>query len=518
MSSLLKITKKIGCKFYVVVSNSSTANLNQFSRPASTFIFRLQSINEHRHSEAFNNKYNVRSFSFQAFNTQKKFFSSYPSHKVVPMPALSPTMESGSIVKWCVKEGDKFEAGTAICEVETDKATVTNEATEDGYIAKILVGSGEVKVGQPLMITVEDPASIAAFANFTATVQAAAPTPPSSPPPVVASSSTVAAIPTSTPISSVPSQTITGDRVIASPYAKKLAREADIPINLIRGTGPHGRIIAEDVLVAQKTGVKAAAAVPAAAIPVSPPAVGKVLLPPTGVPGVYQDFELSDLGLAIAMRQTQSKQFIPHYYLSVEINLQNLLKLRASLNSADEKGVKLSVLDFFIKASALAMKTVPDVNGSWMDTFIRRYSQVDINVVLEGPNGLITPVIRDAGSIGLKTIANELSHVETAAAAEEIDPSKMQLGTFSIHDLGKYGVKSAAPIVISPQCCALSIGSIIDTVIPKKPLTEDDDDWTTAPLVTVTLSCDHRVVDGAVGAQWLAALKTLMENPMNMIL
>ena len=350
-------------------------------------------------------------------------------------------MESGSIVKWCIKEGDKFEAGTAICEVETDKATVTNEATEDGYLAKILVGSGEVKVGQPLMVTVEDASSISSFASFTPSqsskpVAAPAPTPVSTP--VAATPTPIAAAPSAPSSTSSAPVTSSSDRVIASPYAKKLARESSIPINLVTGTGPKGRIIADDVLLAQKTGVKPAVTAPPTPTTAAPSAVGKVALPPSGVEGVYQDFELSDLGTAIALRQTQSKQFIPHYYLSVEINLQNLMKLRASFNSADEKGVKLSVLDFFVRASALAMKTVPDVNGAWMDTFIRRYQQVDINIITETSQGLITPVIRDAGSIGLKSIASELNAIdEVISKGESIDSNKLQIGTFAIHDLGK---------------------------------------------------------------------------------
>lgn len=352
-------------------------------------------------------------------------------------------MESGSIVKWCLKEGDKFEAGTAICEVETDKATVTNEATEDGYIAKILVGTGEIKVGQPLMVTVEDQSSVAAFANFTAgastpAVKAAPASKPAAPTPspVATSSAPV------TSSSSSSSSTVTpnaGDRVIASPYARTLARESGVPIHLIQGTGPHGRIIGEDVLNAKKSGVQAPAVATSTttAIAAPAPAVGKVSLPPTGVPGVYQDFEQSEQALAIALRQTQAKQFIPHYYLSIEINLEKLMKVRASLNQIDDKGTKLSVIDFFVKASALAMKTVPDCNGSWMDTFIRRYSQVDVNVVTEGHDGLITPVVKDAGSIGLKSIAGELTGIEDSLAkGESIDSSKISVGTFAIHDLG----------------------------------------------------------------------------------
>jgi pyruvate dehydrogenase E2 component (dihydrolipoamide acetyltransferase) len=237
---------------------------------------------------------------------------------------------------------------------------------------------------------------------------------------------------------------------------------------------------------------------------------------------VYQDFELSDLALAVASRQVWAKQNVPHYYLSVDLNLSRVIQLREDLNKAaagDTEAVRVSVLDFFVKASALAMKKVPDVNGAWNDTFVRRYSQVDINVVLDSPAGLVTPVVRNVSPIGIRQIAKELDSIEAlATAGGDIDGSKIQLGTFSIHDLGKYGVKSAAPIVISPQSCALAIGAISDTVIPRVPGHAGEEAWQVAPMVTVTLSCDHRAVDGAVGAQWLAALKTLIEDPVTMIL
>lgn len=427
-------------------------------------------------------------------------------------------MEMGSIAKWTLKEGDKFEAGTAICEVETDKATVTYEGTEDGYIAKILVGTGEVKVGQPIMITVDDQADVAAFASYVhtgATAVVAAPTPTSTP--------AAAAVPTFTASTTAPvapvasSAPSSGGRVFASPYARKLAREAGLPITAIAGSGPNGRVIGSDVMLAQKTGIKAPVATTGGVSTSTPARVST-----GGIPGVYQDFELSDISLAVASRQVWAKQNVPHYYLSVDLNLSRVLQLREDLNKAaigDAEAVKVSVLDFFVKASALAMKKVPDVNGAWNDTFVRRYSQVDINVVIESPAGLITPVLRNVSPTGIRQIAKELDSIESlATTGGEIDGSKIQLGTFSIHDLGKYGVKSAAPIVISPQSCALAIGTIADTVIPRVQAHAGEEAWQVAPMVTVTLSCDHRVVDGAVGAQWLAALKTLIEDPVTMIL
>lgn len=424
-------------------------------------------------------------------------------------------MEMGSIAKWTLTEGSKFEAGTAICEVETDKATVTYEATEEGFIAKILVGTGEVKVGQPLMITVDEQADVAAFASYVHTAStavaapAAAPVAPSAPVTTPAAAPVAAAPVAATSAAAAPSS---GGRVFASPYARKLAREAGLPINAIPGSGPNGRVVGSDVMQAQKTGIKTPTT---GGVSTSAPRVST-----GGVPGVYQDFELSDLALAVASRQVWAKQNVPHYYLSVELNLSKVLQLREDLNKAaagDADAARVSVLDFFVKASALAMKKVPDVNGAWNDTFVRRYSQVDINVVIDSPAGLITPVVRNVSPTGIRQIAKELDSIEAlVGTGGEIDGSKIQLGTFSIHDLGKYGVKSAAPIVISPQSCALAIGAISDTVIPRTQPGEPA--WQVAPMVTVTLSCDHRVVDGAVGAQWLAALKALIEDPVTMIL
>ena len=317
---------------------------------------------------------------------------------------------------------------------------------------------------------------------------------------------------------------------MASPLARKLLRDAGLSAGAaqaIKGTGPGGRVVSSDVISAIAAGVtgKAAAAAAPAGRAAAPVAAG-------GVPGVFQDFELSDLARAVADRQTAAKQSVPHYYLSVELNLGKLLKLREELNAAaaPAKGGKgaadggLSVLDFMVKASALAMKQVPDVNAAWMDSFVRRYDQVDVNLVMGTGAGLLTPVIRDTGALGLKAISKEIALFEDSlftdgeGADAALDASKMAVGTFSIHNLGMYGVKSAAPIVLTPQSCALALGAIVDTVVPSASPSPEGDNWEVAPVMVATLSCDHRVVDGAVGAQWLSALKTLVENPSSMLL
>jgi pyruvate dehydrogenase E2 component (dihydrolipoamide acetyltransferase) len=311
--------------------------------------------------------------------------------------AYSQTMESGTIAKWNLKEGDKFDVGTSLCEVETDKATVSFDATDEGYVAKILVSSGDIKVGQPILVTVEDNNSLAAFKNYTheggtsapAPKAAAAPTPAAAPAAPAPTPSAPAAAPTSAPSSS--SQ---GERIFASPLAKKLARESGTTIEAIaaqlraassEGSGPNGRIVAADVMRASTLPRATAASTQSASTTAAAPAAAKPTATApsssTTIAGVYSDFELSETAQALAARQTHAKQVVPHYYLSVDLNLSELLKVRASFNAqaaaAKKKGgVELSVQDFLVKAAALAMQQVPDVNGSWMDTFVRRYEQV----------------------------------------------------------------------------------------------------------------------------------------------
>lgn len=436
-------------------------------------------------------------------------------------------MESGSIAKWNLKEGDKFEAGQAICEVETDKATVTYDATDDGYIARILVGTGEVKVGQPLMITVEESSSIEAFKSYcladTTSSAVESSSAHSTPAPVAAVSASI-----DTPqVQSIATPT-TGSRIVASPYAKKLAKEASIDISLFSGSGPAGRIIAADVL---SKNLKQAASLAQPATLAAPKAViaeSPVVAKPAAVHAVpsnfvYQDFTVTDMHLAVAQRLTHAKTVVPHYYLSVDINVDKLIKLQADLNGKDSLKTPISVQDLLIKAAAVAMKQVPDVNASWMETFVRRYHQVDINVVMGSGAGLVAPVIRDVGSKGLGSIASEVSKFEesflSASPTEDITQhSSLATGTFTVHNLGMFGVKAAAPIVLPPQACALALGTIIDTVIPAVSAGEIEAAWTIAPVLTATMSCDHRVVDGAVGAQYLQAFKATVENPISMLL
>lgn len=476
----------------------------------------------------------------------RRLMSSYPEHKVVAMPALSPTMEVGSVAKWNLKVGDSFAPGTAICEVATDKATVTFEAQDDGYVAHILVPDAgvEVKVGDPLLVTVDEEGDVAAFADFklpegggaSAPVSAAAPAAEAAaaPAPTKAVEPAAARAP-------APTAAEGGERVFASPLAKKLMREefASAGFTLAhmagKGTGDGGRVTAADVVAFAKTFDGSAAATTTADAPSAAPATASA--PAAAAPAnttagtvsvAAEDFAFptdGNVGAAVAAQFAHSKATVPHYCLSVEINMARAVAMRSAFNGKDGS---LSVMDFVLKAAALAVKTVPDVNASWRDSFVRRYHHVDLNVVMTGgagggyersDNGVVLPVLRNVGSMGLGEISAAMAKAESST-----DGVSMGMGTLTVHNLGMYGVKSVAPIILPPQACALGVGAIVDTVVPaaKSAGAAADGEpakvWDVAPVMMVTLSCDHRVVDGAVGAQYLQAFKNLLENPTNMLL
>lgn len=405
-----------------------------------------------------------------------------------------------------MKEGDSAVPGDAIAEIETDKASMAFECTDDIVIAKFLAPEGaEVKVGDPILVTVEETGDVAAFADFVAPAStAAAPavsTPTSTPVPTPTASAPVISTPTP-PKAVAPAKRKDGERIFASPLAKRLARDAGVDLSNVNGSGHNGRIVAADVKAAPAGGVMSSRSI----LPQAHMTMAE------GTAGVYADFELSDLAKAVAARYTNAKQVVPHYYLSIDLNLEKVVEMRNDL------GPEMSLLNFFIKAAAGAMEQVPDVNGSWMDTFVRRYEQVDINVVMGTGDGLITPVLRDVGGKGIKALSDELNSLEDSLFDDEEGEvvsvtAEIAPGTFSIHNLGMYGVKSAAPIVLPPQACALALGTVTETVVPCPK-----NKWKVVPMMTVTLSNDHRVVDGAVAAQWLSAYKTLVENPVGLML
>nr|XP_060460686.1 dihydrolipoyllysine-residue acetyltransferase component of pyruvate dehydrogenase complex, mitochondrial [Panthera onca] len=456
---------------------------------------------------------------------------SLPPHQKVPLPSLSPTMQAGTIARWEKKEGEKINEGELIAEVETDKATVGFESLEECYMAKILVAEGtrDVPVGAIICITVEKPEDIEAFKNYTLdsaaapTPQAAAtPTPaaPASPPTPSAQAPgssypthmQVAPLPpTPQPVAPTPSATRPTTpagpkgRLFVSPLAKKLAAEKGIDLTQVKGTGPDGRIIKKDIDSFVPT--KAAPA-PAAAVPAPGPGVAPV---PTGV---FTDVPVSNIRRVIAQRLMQSKQTIPHYYLSIDVNMGEVLLVRKELNKMLEGRSKISVNDFIIKASALACLKVPEANSSWLDTVIRQNHVVDISVAVSTPAGLITPIVFNAHIKGLEAIANDVVSLATKAREGKLQPHEFQGGTFTISNLGMFGIKNFSAIINPPQACILAIGASEDRLVPA----DNEKGFDVASMMSVTLSCDHRVVDGAVGAQWLAEFRKYLEKPITMLL
>jgi len=443
-----------------------------------------------------------------------------PSHIKVALPALSPTMEMGTIVNWEKKVGDQVSEGDLLCEIETDKATMGFETPEEGYLAKVMLpaGSKDIPVGKLLCIIVENAEDVAKFADFvddgSETTKQASPPAAAAPPPLVAA--TAAAAPPPPPqvtVSAAPpppaSKPASGDRPFASPAAKKLAAERGIDLFQIKsGSGMDGMITSRDV--EQFKGSVAAAPAPAmAGFPASLPIGGF----PAGDHMIFSDKESSNVRKVIAKRLQQSKHEIPHYYLTVECNMDAIMKLRSDINKTYEKeGIKLSVNDFIIKATALASKRVPACNSAWMDTFIREYHTCDVSVAVDTGSGLITPIVTNVESKGLAEISETVRELAARAKEGKLQPHEFQGGSITVSNLGMFGINQFTAIINPPQSCILAVGGTEKRVIAK------DGEPIVANMMRVTMSCDHRVVDGAVGAQWLQHFKKFMENPQSMLL
>lgn len=451
---------------------------------------------------------------------QRSWLSSYPPHEVVGMPSLSPTMEAGAIASWNVEVGDSFGAGDVLCEIETDKATVSFEAQDDGVIAKILADAGptEINCGVPILVTVEDEDDVGAFQDFIADSSGTDAINESSPEPAQATIQTTAspnvnlkADVTSSPFDSASTVPNEG-RVIASPLAWTTAKEKglDLASIAILGTGPNGRIIADDVREF---------------IPLSP-AIESNEISTSQTPATlpfetdkYTDFPLDDSSMTIANQLVYSKQTIPHYYLTVDITLDSILNLRSSLNATLHDDTKITLNDLLIKASACAMKSCPSANASWMGDSVRMYKSVDVNVIMGNGDSLYAPVLQNVDSMGLKSISDELATNLKKIEEGTVDEKNFNaVGTVTVMNLGMYGIKSCAPIIRAPQAVALAFGAAENRVVPKELPEGDSDLYTTNVVLTATLSCDHRVVDGAVGAQFLSALKVAVENPESLLL
>uniref|UniRef100_A0A8P4K3A6 Acetyltransferase component of pyruvate dehydrogenase complex n=1 Tax=Dicentrarchus labrax TaxID=13489 RepID=A0A8P4K3A6_DICLA len=419
--------------------------------------------------------------------------SSYPTHLKITLPALSPTMTMGTVQRWEKKVGEKLSEGDLLAEIETDKATIGFEVQEEGYLAKIMVAEGtrDVPLGTPLCIIVEKESDIAAFKDYVETGVADVSTPPPAP-----TAAPVAAAPTSAPAAAAPAASRKG-RVFASPLAKKLAADKGIDLAQVSGSGPDGRITRKDI----------DSFVPPKAAPVSE--AHTFLFNPV------QSYITTLITIVIAQRLMQSKQTIPHYYLSVDVNMDQVLELRTELNAeVKAQNIKLSVNDFIIKASALACLKVPECNSSWMDTVIRQNHVVDLSVAVSTASGLITPIVFNAHTKGLAAISSDVSALAAKAREGKLQPHEFQGGTFTISNLGMFGVKNFSAIINPPQACILAVGGSEKRLMPA----DNEKGFDVASMMSVTLSCDHRVVDGAVGAQWLAEFRKFLEKPVTMLL
>lgn len=440
--------------------------------------------------------------------------SSYPTHMKIALPALSPTMTMGTVQRWEKKVGEKLSEGDLLAEIETDKATIGFEVQEEGYLAKIMVSEGtrDVPLGTPLCIIVEKESDIAAFKDYVETGVAEVSTPPPAPAPAAVPTPAAAPTPTPAPAAAVPAGPRKG-RVFASPLAKKLAAEKGIDLAQVSGSGPDGRITRKDIDTFVPP--KAAPAVAAAPAPTAAPAAPAPAPAAAAPAGTFTDIPISNIRKVIAQRLMQSKQTIPHYYLSVDVNMDQVLELRKELNAeVKAQNIKLSVNDFIIKASALACLKIPECNSSWMETVIRQNHVVDVSVAVSTASGLITPIVFNAHTKGLASISSDVSALAAKARENKLQPHEFQGGTFTISNLGMFGIKNFSAIINPPQACILAVGGSEKRLIPA----DNEKGFDVVNIMSVTLSCDHRVVDGAVGAQWLAEFRKFLEKPVTMLL
>lgn len=422
------------------------------------------------------------------------------------MPALSPTMTEGTLAKWLKKEGDTVVAGDVIAEIETDKATMEVEAVDEGKLGRILVpeGTENVPVNQLIALLLEDGEDKGALEGYAAAGAPAAP--------AAAKAEPQTAAPASAPPAAnghaAAASGKEGERVFASPLAKRIAGQEGIDLASLNGTGPHGRIIRADV----EDAVKGGGAKPSSAVAAGGTSFGRN-------PAEFTEIPNSGMRKTIAKRLLESKQTVPHFYLSIDCELDALLEARKRINQAAEsaagKGAaatyKLSVNDIVVKAVAMGLREVPAANASWTDSAIRRYNNVDVSVAVAMDGGLITPILKNADQKPLSVISTELKDLIARARAGKLQPEEYTGGGFSVSNLGMYGIKHFGAIINPPQGCILAVGAGEERVVVK------GGQFTAVNAMTVTLSCDHRVVDGAVGAEFLAAFKRYIEDPVMML-
>ena len=428
------------------------------------------------------------------------------------MPALSPTMTEGNLARWLKNEGDSVAPGDIIAEIETDKATMEVESVDEGILGRILVAEGaeEIAVNTPIAVLLEEGEDSSALAGFDASAGApAAPVaataaPEPAPVPAVEAASAPASAPTPQAVPAAAPDA--GGRLFASPLARRMAEQQGIDLASLNGSGPNGRIVKADIEAYAGT-------VPAGVAAAAPAAARSTPSAPVAGEAPFELVPVNNIRKVVARRLTESKQQVPHFYMTVDCEIDELLRVRTDLNGRAKDGeFKLSVNDMIIKAAAVALMQVPAANASWSDDGIKMYSQADISVAVAIDDGLITPIVRNANGKGLRTISSEMAELAAKAREGRLMPEEYQGGTFSISNLGMFGIKDFQAVINPPQGCILAIGAG-----EQRPVVKDGA-LAIATVMSCTLSCDHRVVDGAIGAQYLAALKALIEDPLGLLL
>jgi len=460
------------------------------------------------------------------------------------MPALSPTMEKGNLAKWLKKEGDAVKTGDVIAEIETDKATMEYESVDDGTLAKIVVpeGAHDVPVNQLIAVLAQEGEDVKAAAASAGKAAPAARAPSANTAAPRSAASTAAAAAPAKEVKAPPSTPLPqagedrgeapradghgANRVFSSPLARRLAKEVGIDIGRVRASGPHGRVIARDVMAAKEgrglrvpavAGPAAAAAPAAGPAPLIGPAMTDQQIRALYADGSYNVIPHDGMRRTIAQRLTASAQTIPHFYLTVDCDIGKLLDAREEINAAAPKGesgkpaYKLSVNDFVIKALALALQRVPDANVSWTEGGMLKHKQSDIGVAVAMPNGLITPIIRNAETKSLSAISNEMRDLAVRARDRKLKPQEYQGGTTAVSNLGMYGIKDFTAVINPPHATILAVGAGEERAVVRDGKIE------AAHIMSVTMSCDHRAVDGALGAVLIGTFKSLIENPVMML-
>ena len=424
------------------------------------------------------------------------------------MPALSPTMEEGKLAKWLVKEGDAVASGDLLAEIETDKATMEFEAVDEGVVAKILVPEGTegVAVNTPIAVLADDGESAEDAASAPAAEPPAAAKSPASAPDDAAPTAAQASAPAPAPAAAPPQ----GARVFASPLARRIAEQMGVDLAQVKGSGPHGRIVKSDVEAAQPGAGGTAAS---AAAPPPPAGAGAEAVMAMYRDRDYEEVALDGMRRTIAARLTEAKQTIPHFYLRREVRLDALLAARKGINAAVEsRGVKLSVNDFVIKACALALQDVPDCNAVWAGDRILRIAPSDVAVAVAIDGGLLTPVLRDAETKSLSELSAEMKDMAARARDRKLAPHEYQGGSFAISNLGMFGVDSFDAVINPPHGSILAVGAGA-----RRPVIGEDGEIAAATVMSLTLSVDHRVIDGALGAQFLQRISENLEQPLGML-